>query len=94
MSAFSELRATLKEEVFAQFGDTATRTGYAKPFRACLSTSNAEQNGAVYPVATVMVYIADAALAIGERITINGAARIIDGILRRDELTITYILRD
>ena len=94
MSAFTDLRAALKTEVFAQFGDVATRTGYAKPFQACLSTSNAEQNGVVYPVATVMVYIADAALAIGERITINGAARIIDGILRRDELTITYILRD
>jgi hypothetical protein len=41
-----------------------------------------------------MVYIADAQFAMGERITINGAARIIDGVLRRDELTITYILRD
>jgi len=93
MSKFAALRAELIAEVFDQFADTATRTGYPLSFAVRIARATASDEGVSYEATTARIYKADAELANGEQITIGSKSWEIDGVIERDELTITYTLR-
>ena len=93
MPVFTEHRAELARAVFEHFATTATRTGFAPAFPVRIRRRGAEAEGVAYELTTAQIYTADAQLALGEQITVDGRTWVLDAVLERDALTETYTLR-